>query len=68
LNLQPAVYKTAALPLSYASLRGISPTYVGDVNRRGGDVPVFYPAPISRAASLRSSGLRMVYRSKTLLV
>ena len=28
-------YKTAALPLSYASLRGISPTYVRDVNRRG---------------------------------
>ena len=37
LNLQPAVYKTAALPLSYASLRGISPTYVDDVNRRGGE-------------------------------
>ena len=33
LNLQPAVYKTAALPLSYASLLGISLTYVHDVNR-----------------------------------
>ena len=32
LNLQPAVYKTAALPLSYASLLGISLTYVGAVN------------------------------------
>ncbi len=29
----PEVYKTAALPLSYASLRAISPTYVKDVNR-----------------------------------
>ena len=33
MNLQPAVYKTAALPLSYASLRVISPTYVKDVTK-----------------------------------
>ena len=43
LNLQPAVYKTAALPLSYASLRGISPTYVRDVNRRGGECAQIVP-------------------------
>ena len=43
LNLQPAVYKTAALPLSYASLRGISPTCLRDVNRRGGDCTQIVP-------------------------
>jgi hypothetical protein len=44
LNLQPAVYKTAALPLSYASVRGISPTYVRDVNRRGGECAQIVPS------------------------
>ena len=48
LNLQPAVYKTAALPLSYASLRGISPTYVRDVNRRGGDCAQIVPEESAR--------------------
>ena len=48
LNLQPAVYKTAALPLSYASLRGISPTYVRDVNRRGGDSAQIVPEESAR--------------------
>jgi len=43
LNLQPAVYKTAALPLSYASLRVISPTYVKDVNRMGGQCARIVP-------------------------
>src|SRR4029078_5699640 len=43
LNLQPAVYKTAALPLRYARLRGISPHYVRDVHRRGGECAQIVP-------------------------
>ena len=50
LNLQPAVYKTAALPLSYASLRGISPTYVRDVNRRGGECAQIVPGVSDQSA------------------
>jgi hypothetical protein len=44
----PVNYKTAALPLSYASLRGISPTYVRDVNRRGGSCAQIVPEESAR--------------------
>ena len=52
LNLQPAVYKTAALPLSYASLLGISLTYVHDVNRQGACARIVHGVPQDWAHSV----------------
>ncbi len=60
LNLQPAVYKTAALPLSYASLRGISLTYVDDVNRRGGEE---YAKKVLRHKSAKGASVYLLHHS-----
>ena len=58
LNLQPAVYKTAALPLSYASLRGILATYVCDVHRRRGECAQIVPVvPEESACGVLNVGL-----------
>ena len=60
LNLQPVVYKTTALPLSYASPLAVSQTCDGQSTEDGVTVPAIVSV-ILRVASFRSASDTIAY-------